>query len=94
MYSFAVEGLRTLVFGERHLGLAEFNKFTKDYQRIKTSNDADKEQQLLDLFDILEQGLNYIGSTAIEDKLQDGVSDTIAKIIETKIRIWVLTGDK
>lgn len=35
-----------------------------------------------------------MGCTAIEDKLQDMVPETIAKIIETKIRLWVLTGDK
>lgn len=74
--------------------MQEYNNFHKDYNRIKTSNDADKELQLLDLYDLLEQGLTYVGSTAIEDKLQDGVSDSIAKIIETKIRVWVLTGDK
>jgi magnesium-transporting ATPase (P-type) len=42
----------------------------------------------------MEQGLTYIGSTAIEDKLQERVPEVIAKIIETKIRLWVLTGDK
>jgi P-type E1-E2 ATPase len=42
----------------------------------------------------MEQNLTYIGSSAIEDKLQDGVPETIAKLIEAEIRIWVLTGDK
>ena len=26
--------------------------------------------------------------------MQEGVANSIAKIIETKIRVWVLTGDK
>ena len=43
---------------------------------------------------MMERDLEYIGSSAIEDKLQDGVPEAIAKIIETGIRIWVLTGDK
>jgi magnesium-transporting ATPase (P-type) len=42
----------------------------------------------------MERGLTYLGATAIEDKLQDGVPETIAKLIETEIRVWVLTGDK
>jgi P-type E1-E2 ATPase len=42
----------------------------------------------------MEQAFSYIGSTAIEDKLQERVPEVIAKIIETKIRLWVLTGDK
>ena len=47
-----------------------------------------------DLFDKMEQGFTYVGATAIEDKLQERVPEVIAKIIETKIRLWVLTGDK
>ena len=35
-----------------------------------------------------------LGASAIEDKLQDGVPETIFKLMEADIRIWVLTGDK
>ena len=35
-----------------------------------------------------------IGATAIEDKLQDGVPDAIARLANAGIKIWVLTGDK
>lgn len=35
-----------------------------------------------------------MGSTAIEDKLQYGVPETIFTLIQTKIKVWVLTGDK
>lgn len=35
-----------------------------------------------------------MGATAIEDKLQDGVPECIAKISKANIKIWVLTGDK
>lgn len=42
----------------------------------------------------MEQKLRYLGSTAIEDKLQEGVAQTIAKVIECDIRFFMLTGDK
>jgi magnesium-transporting ATPase (P-type) len=42
----------------------------------------------------MESELTYLGCTAIEDKLQVGVPDTIATIIKAEIRFWVLTGDK
>ena len=42
----------------------------------------------------MEMGLKYIGCSAIEDKLQEGVADTISRIMEANIRVWVLTGDK
>ena len=35
-----------------------------------------------------------VGATAIEDKLQDGVPDTIFTMMEAGIKIWVLTGDR
>jgi len=35
-----------------------------------------------------------LGATAIEDKLQDGVPETISKLAKADIKIWVLTGDK
>ncbi len=42
----------------------------------------------------IERDLLLIGSTAIEDRLQDGVPETIAKLAQAGIKIWVLTGDK
>lgn len=35
-----------------------------------------------------------IGATAIEDKLQEGVPETIDKLAQAGIKIWMLTGDK
>lgn len=42
----------------------------------------------------IEVGLELIGSTAIEDRLQDEVADTIRFMKRTGIKVWVLTGDK
>lgn len=51
------------------------------------------------LFLLSEYGPNFYnfsspGVTAIEDKLQDGVPQTIANLALAGIKIWVLTGDK
>jgi len=42
----------------------------------------------------MERELTYLGSSAIEDKLQEGVADTIETVMNADIRVWVLTGDK
>ena len=42
----------------------------------------------------LEVGFDLIGSTAIEDKLQEDVAQTIYDIRRATIKVWVLTGDK
>lgn len=38
--------------------------------------------------------LQLLGATAIEDKLQDKVPETIELLSKADIKIWVLTGDK
>lgn len=38
--------------------------------------------------------MNLIGSTAIEDKLQEKVPETIKKLKDIGIKVWILTGDK
>lgn len=53
-----------------------------------------KEEKLEEIYDEYELDLDYIGSSAIEDKLQENVPETIAKLLEAEIRVWVLTGDK
>ncbi len=42
----------------------------------------------------LECELQLVGASAIEDKLQDGVPETIANLARAGIKLWVLTGDK
>jgi P-type E1-E2 ATPase len=61
---------------------------------INTSNDSDKDERLNDMYEMMEQGLTYLGSTAIEDLLQEEVPETIEKLMSAGIKIWVLTGDK
>lgn len=42
----------------------------------------------------IERELELVGSTAIEDKLQDNVAEVISDIRQAGIKFWVLTGDK
>jgi P-type E1-E2 ATPase len=43
---------------------------------------------------LIERDFDLVGSTAIEDKLQDEVADTIEFMKNAGIKVWVLTGDK
>lgn len=38
--------------------------------------------------------VQLLGASAVEDKLQDGVPQTIEQLAKADIKIWVLTGDK
>jgi phospholipid-translocating ATPase len=54
----------------------------------------DREAKLAAVSEEIELDLRLLGATAIEDKLQDGVPDTIADLKRAGIKVWVLTGDK
>ena len=38
--------------------------------------------------------MELLGVTGIEDRLQDGVPETIAMLRQGGLKVWVLTGDK
>ena len=91
---FAKEGLRTLIMAQKEIKMSEYQVFLKAYENLKFSSDRERERKLLDLYDRMEKNLELIGASAIEDKLQDMVPETIFKLMEAGIRVWVLTGDK
>lgn len=94
LYAYSCEGLRTLMIAKRSLSQEEFDQFLKIYDHLVRSNNPAKDEKLALLFDAMEQKLRYLGSTAIEDKLQVGVPVVIAKLLEADIRFFMLTGDK
>ena len=53
-----------------------------------------RDEKLDAVYEEIEQDLELLGATAIEDKLQDGVPEAIANLALAGIKIWVLTGDK
>ena len=53
-----------------------------------------REEKVAAVDEKIETDLELIGSTAIEDKLQDEVADTIQFMKNAGIKVWVLTGDK
>jgi hypothetical protein len=54
----------------------------------------DREEKIATVSDKMERDLRLLGATAIEDRLQDGVPETIADLKAAGIKIWVATGDK
>ncbi|XP_068123081.1 phospholipid-transporting ATPase IB isoform X6 [Hyperolius riggenbachi] len=90
---FASEGLRTLCVAYTDLEESEY----KDW--LKVQNEAsvvlkDRAQRLEECYELIEKNLMLLGATAIEDKLQGGVPETISTLMKAEIKIWVLTGDK
>jgi len=90
---FATEGLRTLLYGHRFLSTAEYQSWKQIYQDAATSL-TDRQQRIGEAAEIIEQNMELTGATAIEDKLQEGVPDTVDRLRRANIKLWMLTGDK
>ena len=96
LLTFAKEGLRTLVVCQKDLSQGDYDRLDSKIYDIQTSEMpmAQKEEALARLYDGYEKDLDYVGASAIEDKLQFGVPETIDILIKANIKVWVLTGDK
>lgn len=90
---FASEGLRTLCIAMREIPEEEYARWSQVYDKAATTL-VDRADELDKAAELIEQNLFLLGATAIEDKLQEGVPDTIHTLQEAGIRVWVLTGDR
>ena len=90
---FSAQGLRTLFIAMKLLSENEYNNFSKDLNEAMMSLE-DKEKKVNEVYDNIEQNLYIIGTTIVEDKLQEKVPETIRDLRLAKIKVWMLTGDK
>jgi len=98
--AYAAEGLRTLLVGFSELPEDTYRnwkqRMTKAQENVEVmaAYERGEENAIDDLMDEIEQGLTLLGATAIEDKLQDEVPETIEALRLAGVSVWVLTGDK
>ncbi|XP_063045836.1 phospholipid-transporting ATPase IA isoform X3 [Engraulis encrasicolus] len=90
---FATEGLRTLCFAVADISESSYQQWLELYQRAATSL-QNRALKLEESYELIEKNLQLLGATAIEDKLQDKVPETIETLMKADIKIWILTGDK
>ncbi|KAG8594118.1 hypothetical protein GDO81_001085 [Engystomops pustulosus] len=90
---FAQETLRTLCLAYKEVDLFVYTQWIKKYHQASVSLQNRLQFQEA-VYDEMENDLQLLGSTAIEDKLQDCVPETIQLLKNGNIKVWVLTGDK
>ncbi|KAL7670968.1 hypothetical protein ACOME3_005883 [Neoechinorhynchus agilis] len=90
---FAEKGLRTLCFAYRIITKSEYDLWNERLNEAQTAV-VNREKHLYQVMSDIERDLNIVGVTGIEDKLQEGVPDSIKILREAGIQLWVLTGDK
>ncbi|XP_028314796.1 phospholipid-transporting ATPase IA isoform X1 [Gouania willdenowi] len=90
---FATEGLRTLCFAVADISESSYQQWQELHHRASTSL-QNRALKLEESYELIEKNLQLLGATAIEDKLQDKVPETIETLMKADIKIWILTGDK
>ncbi|KAF3822903.1 hypothetical protein GH733_010339 [Mirounga leonina] len=90
---YAGEGLRTLVLAYKDLDEQYYGEWAQRLLQASLARDS-REDRLASVYEEVESDMVLLGATAIEDKLQQGVPETIALLTLANIKIWVLTGDK
>lgn len=91
---YAADGLRTLCLAMREVPESEFQEWWHVFNTAQTTVSGNRAEELDKAAELIEREFTLLGATAIEDKLQDGVPDTIHTLQSAGIKIWVLTGDR
>ena len=89
----ATKGLRTLVLSQKLIPQDYFDKWNKEYEEAKTSME-DRQQKIADVVSKLENNMDFLCVTGVEDLLQDDVATTIDNLRNAGMKVWMLTGDK
>ncbi|KAI8612453.1 hypothetical protein BC830DRAFT_1136639 [Chytriomyces sp. MP71] len=93
LHKFSVVGLRTLCIAHRELDDDLYHDFKDAYEAAETSLE-DRDLKMTAACEKVEHDLTLVGCTAIEDRLQDEVPETIDFLLRCGIKLWLLTGDK
>ncbi len=70
-----------------------YEKWALEYDKALKSM-GDRKALIQETISKLENNMDFLGVTGVEDLLQDNVKDTIESVRNAGIKIWMLTGDK
>ena len=69
---FSKEGLRTLLLAKKDLSQREYDSWHAEYQKAERTL-ANRDEEIMRAAALIETDMTLVGSTAIEDKLQEDV---------------------
>ena len=90
---FSAQGYRTLYIAMKIFKEEEWEDFSSELEQAEMDT-LHKKEKLEEIHQRIESGLTLIGSTIVEDKLQENVPEVIKELRQSDIKIWMLTGDK
>ncbi|KAL6255347.1 hypothetical protein P5V15_013685 [Pogonomyrmex californicus] len=91
---FSMRGLRTLVVAYKKMQQSEYERLQQNIEEARQIIGPERATHMTRAYNLMESGLTLLGVTAVEDRLQDKVQETLECLRVAGIKIWVLTGDK
>uniref|UniRef100_A0A3Q2ZXE9 Phospholipid-transporting ATPase n=1 Tax=Kryptolebias marmoratus TaxID=37003 RepID=A0A3Q2ZXE9_KRYMA len=89
----ATDGYRTLCVAYKHLSEEEYAQADEGLREARLAL-QDREEKLMAVYNQVETGMNLLGATAVEDRLQEEAAETMEALQGAGMKVWVLTGDK
>ena len=89
----ATKGLRTLVLTQKIISEEEFDIWNKEYNEALVSM-KNRKENISKVISKLENNMEFLCVTGVEDLLQDEVANTIDNLRNAGMKVWMLTGDK
>jgi phospholipid-transporting ATPase len=89
--AFSEVGLRVLMIAWRNIPEDEYNKFQQILNQAEECLE-DREEKVMNAYEILEKDMIFTGCTAIEDKLQDDLPETIKYLLIVNIVFILFLG--
>lgn len=90
---YAEDGLRTLCLAGRELEEKEVAEFLQKHHEASCETEG-RQEKMDKVAEEIEKKLLLHGITGIEDRLQEQVSETIVRLQQAGVKVWMLTGDK
>jgi phospholipid-transporting ATPase len=90
---YATEGLRTLAIASRELSEAEYSQWAAIYAQAAATING-RGDALDAAAELIEKDMMLLGATAIEDKLQEGVPDTIHTLQQAGMKVRSADADR
>lgn len=86
--------MRTLLIAEKTISEAEYQDWRVKLNQAEATIGSGKKRKLEKVYALIENNFNVLGSTAVQDNLQDEVPETLRKFKKAGVCTWILTGDK
>ena len=90
---YALVGLRTLAIAVKELSANDLDNFENQFNSAQQAIEG-RDEKIREVYEMIERDYSLLGATAVEDKLQDGVKETLVNMGIAGISVWILTGDK